>query len=101
MVDGLETPVCLALLITNYEKNKESCYDFVIMAVINNIFVSHHFSLKNWVGRSVGSKNRREKCFFLIFLLTRLTPRIPEDKRPRASSHNFVLVKVKKSVEKA
>ena len=83
---------------TYYSINPLSTY--LDKAVINNIFVSRHFSFKNWVGRSVGSKNRREKCFFLIFLLTRLTPHIPEDKRPRASS-DFVLVKVKKSVKKA
>ena len=37
----------------------------------------------------------------MLFLLTRLTPRISESKRLRASSHDFVLIKVKKSVEKA
>ena len=43
------------------------------LTVINNIFVSRHFSLKNWVGRSVvkiGGKVLK-KCFFFIFLLTR------------------------------
>ena len=36
-------------------------------AVINNIFVSRHFSLKNWVGRSVvkiGGKNAFSLFFY-------------------------------------
>ena len=90
----------------NTEVNKKETVIFATFLAVNaqsqRLVRRSHFSLKNWVGWSVGSKNIRDKCFFLIFLLTRLTtPRIPEDKHLRASLHDFVLVKVKKSMEKA